>query len=97
MEAIEAVDRLVDEREAARILCVSPGTLSVWRSTRRWPLPYAKLGKAIRYSTAALEKFVAERTVVPERPPKAKPARKPRRQRAARGNRPREAANAAAK
>ena len=78
METMEAGNKLVNEREAARILCVSPGTLSVWRSTRRWPLPFVRVGSAIRYSVAALEKFVAERTIVPE-PKTTRPrARRPK-------------------
>jgi len=54
---------LVDEKQAAEILGVTPGTLSVWRCTRRYPLPYVKCGRAVRYRVEDLERFIAERTV----------------------------------
>jgi hypothetical protein len=39
-EIIDRTRELVDEKEAARILDNSPGTLSVWRSTGRYNLPF---------------------------------------------------------
>ena len=55
--------KVVDEKIAAEILGVTPGTLSVWRCTRRYPLPYVKVGRAVRYRLADLEKFLSDRTV----------------------------------
>jgi hypothetical protein len=55
--------KLVDEKLAAEILGVTPGTLSVWRCTRRYPLPYIKVGRAVRYRLGDLDKFLASRTV----------------------------------
>jgi DNA-binding transcriptional regulator YdaS (Cro superfamily) len=43
---------LVDERQAATLLGVSPGTLSVWRSTGRYSIPFVKIGSRIRRSGA---------------------------------------------
>jgi hypothetical protein len=54
---------LVDEKRAAEILAVSPGTLSVWRCVRRYDLPFVRVGRAVRYKVSDLEKFVASRTV----------------------------------
>lgn len=54
---------LVDEKRAAEILGITPGTLSVWRCVRRYPLPYSKIGRAVRYSVADLERFIESRTV----------------------------------
>jgi hypothetical protein len=54
---------VVPEKEAAEILGVTPGTLSVWRCTRRYPLPYVKVGRAVRYRVADLERFIESRTV----------------------------------
>ena len=34
---------LLDEKQVAAILNVTPGTLSVWRCTRRYPIPYLKV------------------------------------------------------
>jgi hypothetical protein len=61
--ALRDAARLVDEKIAAEILDVTPGTLSVWRCTRRYPLPYVRVGRAIRYRIADLERFIASRTV----------------------------------
>ncbi len=55
---------LVDEREAARILDVAPGTLSVWRSTGRYRLPFVKVGRKVRYSREGLHAWLDGRTRV---------------------------------
>lgn len=56
-------ERLLDEREAAELLSVKPGTLAVWRSTKRYPLPYVCVGRSIRYTESGLLAFIASRTV----------------------------------
>ena len=53
---------LVDEKEAAEILNVAPGTLSVWRSTGRYALPFVKCGRLVRYSRADLAAWLGRRT-----------------------------------
>lgn len=53
---------LVDESEAAEILGVASGTLSVWRSTGRYALPFVKVGRKVKYSRTALESWLADRT-----------------------------------
>lgn len=53
---------LVTEKEAAQILNISPGTLSVWRSTGRHALPFVKVGGSVRYSRKGLELWLAART-----------------------------------
>lgn len=53
---------LVDERIAAEILDTTPGTLSVWRSTGRYSLPFVKIGRNVRYSRKALESWLESRT-----------------------------------
>lgn len=54
---------LVDEKGAAEILSITPGTLSVWRCLRRYDLPFVKIGKSVRYRMADLEQFIESRTV----------------------------------
>ena len=50
---------LLQPEEAAKILGVSAGTLGVWRCTKRYPLPYVKLGsRAIRYRLADVMNFI---------------------------------------
>lgn len=53
---------LVDTRQAAQILCVSPHTLDVWRATNRYPLPFVRIGRKIRYRMSDLCTFVAQNT-----------------------------------
>lgn len=49
--------------EAAKYLGVSPGTLEVWRATKRYGIPYIKVGRLIQYRKSDLDAFLAERTV----------------------------------
>ena len=52
---------LLDDKAAAAMLDVSPGTLSVWRSTGRYALPFLKIGRKVRYRRADLEAWLASR------------------------------------
>lgn len=56
-------DRLMDPAEVAELLGTTTGTLSVWRCTRRYHLPYVRVGRRVRYRRADVENFIAERTV----------------------------------
>jgi len=56
------VSDLIGEQEAAEILGLSPGTLSVWRSTGRWGLPFIKVGRNVRYSRTGLNTWLVSRT-----------------------------------
>ncbi len=56
-------NQLRTEAEAAEKLGVKCGTLQVWRSTKRYALPYVKVGRLVRYRESALDKFLADRTV----------------------------------
>jgi len=56
-------DELVNEEKAAEILDLEPGTLSVWRCTKRCPLKYVKIGRLIRYRRGDLRSFAASRVV----------------------------------
>lgn len=53
---------LLDENSAAEFLSVAPGTLSVWRSTGRYAIPFLKVGHLVRYRRDALEKWLESRT-----------------------------------
>ena len=61
-EILRPKSDLVDEREAAEILDLSPGTLSVWRSTGRYALPFVKVGRKVRYSREGLNAWLESRT-----------------------------------
>jgi excisionase family DNA binding protein len=55
-------DPLYSEAEAGKYLEVSPKTLSVWRCTKRYPLPFVKIGSRVRYRRSDLDAFIASRT-----------------------------------
>ena len=61
-DIVNAGRDLLNEREAAEILDVAPGTLSVWRSTGRYAIPFTKVGKNVRYSRTALVLWLESRT-----------------------------------
>lgn len=59
-------DQLLTPSETKAMLGLkSEGTLQVWRSTRRYPLPWVKVGRHVRYRLSDVEKFIESRT---ERP-----------------------------
>ncbi|QKM60059.1 helix-turn-helix domain-containing protein [Polynucleobacter arcticus] len=49
---------LIDTKQAAKILDVSPHTLDVWRATNRYPLPFIRIGRKIRYRMSDLCEFI---------------------------------------
>jgi len=49
--------------EAAEFLGVSIGTLEVWRSTKRYAIPYLKCGRLVRYKRSDLVAWLESRTV----------------------------------
>lgn len=53
---------LLDDKAAAAVLDVTPGTLSVWRSTGRYGLPFLKVGRNVRYRQADLQAWLESRT-----------------------------------
>lgn len=52
---------LLDEHAAAVMLDLSPGTLSVWRSTGRYNLLFLKIGRNVRYRRADLQMWLEAR------------------------------------
>ena len=52
--SVEITRDLLSEQEAAQILDTAPGTLSVWRSTGRYNLPFVKVGRKVRYRRSDL-------------------------------------------
>lgn len=53
---------LIDPAPAAELLGVTVGTLSVWRSTGRYGLPFVKVGRRVKYSRKAIEAWLEGRT-----------------------------------
>jgi len=54
---------LLTREEAAAFLGVKTQTLSVWATTKRYDLPFIKVGSLVRYRRSDLEKFLDDRTV----------------------------------
>jgi Helix-turn-helix domain len=53
---------LIEPAEAARRLGIkSTNTLAVWRSTKRYPLPFVKIGSKVLYRVDDIEKFIESR------------------------------------
>jgi predicted site-specific integrase-resolvase len=54
---------LLKESEAANILCINAGTLSVWRSdgykSGTQKIPFIKVGKLVRYKRTDIESWIA--------------------------------------
>ena len=62
-KTLTIIPRLLTPRECAAALHVSAGTLSVWRSTKRYFLPHVKVGRKVYYTDTAVAEFIAARTV----------------------------------
>lgn len=53
---------LLTPAEAASILGVTEGTLSVWRSVGRYNLEFTKIGRLPKYRAGALRDFIKRRS-----------------------------------
>lgn len=52
-------DRLLTPHEtAARLGLSNADTLAVWRCTKRYPLPWVKIGASVRYRERDVEAFI---------------------------------------
>jgi excisionase family DNA binding protein len=54
---------LLTRKQAAEYLGITPRTLAVWACVKRYPLPYVKVGRLVKYRRADLDAFIARRTV----------------------------------
>jgi len=55
---------LVDEKEGATILGVTPRTLQVWRSTGRYAIAFLMVGRLVKFRRRALENGIKSHTRV---------------------------------
>lgn len=62
--ALSPIDHLLTTSEAANVLGLPPQTLVNWRCTGRYPLPYIRVGRLIRYRTADLNEWIETNRVV---------------------------------
>ena len=56
--------KLLDTNQAAEVLNLSPGTLTLWRHRRKGP-PFVRCGSAVRYLVEDLEAWLREQRVEP--------------------------------
>ena len=54
---------LLNNNEAAAYIGVLPKTLEIWRCTKRYPIPFIKVGRLVKYRKSDLDNFLDERTV----------------------------------
>jgi excisionase family DNA binding protein len=57
------LSELFNTQYAAGYLGVTPKTLEVWRCTKRYNIPYIKVGRLVKYRKADLDAFLESRTV----------------------------------
>ena len=58
---MQGAEKLLTADEVSDILGITPTTLSVWRSTKRYQLPWVKVGGRIRYRLIDVQKFIESR------------------------------------
>lgn len=54
---------LMTPQEVSEVLGATVGTLSVWRTTKRYPLEYVKIGSKVMYRRDSIEAFIESRTI----------------------------------
>jgi excisionase family DNA binding protein len=62
-EAASKPQPLLDRGEAAAYLGVSPNTLAVWACTKRYELPFIRVGRLAKYRLADLNAWLEQRVV----------------------------------
>lgn len=54
--------KFIDTDKSAEYLGIKPQTLALWRMTKRYQIPYTKVGRCVRYRVADLDAWLASRT-----------------------------------
>jgi excisionase family DNA binding protein len=54
---------LLTTSEVSELLGVKPQTLQIWRTNKRYNLPYVKIGGLVRYKLDDIKNFIEQRTV----------------------------------
>jgi excisionase family DNA binding protein len=61
-----SVPALLTREQAANYLGVKTSTLAVWACTKRYNLPFVKIGRLCKYRLNVLEEFVERNTICKE-------------------------------
>ncbi|WNB74561.1 helix-turn-helix domain-containing protein [Methylomonas koyamae] len=56
-------DEILGNSDAAEYIGVTPRTLEVWRCTKRYQIPFIKVGRLVKYRKSALDAFLESQTV----------------------------------
>ena len=64
-ETLPNLPELLTEDEFCALARIKSQTAAVWRSTKRYALPYIKVGRLVRYRRADVLEFLESRTVRP--------------------------------
>lgn len=54
---------LLTTEQASEFLSIPTQTLVNWRFNQRYPLPYVKVGKLVRYKKSDLIEFISQHTI----------------------------------
>jgi predicted site-specific integrase-resolvase len=65
------ISELLTPKQASQKLGVSVGTLAVWRSRKKYPLNFVKIGGKVFYRAEHIQKFIEVRTRGPDEVRKA--------------------------
>lgn len=58
-----SIPGLLDRRQAAAYLGVTPHTLAIWACTQRYQLPYVRVGRLAKYRKEDLDAFIEKNTI----------------------------------
>lgn len=61
---IHSQSNLLTREQAAQYLGVTSRTLAVWACTKRYNLPFVKVGRLAKYRKSDLDAFIASRVVM---------------------------------
>lgn len=53
--------RFLTTEAAAVYIGVKPQTLAAWRCLKRYPIPFTRVGRLVRYKVADLDRWLASR------------------------------------
>ena len=62
-DTTNSVPRLLSAQKVSELLGVRKGTLSYWRCTGRYNLPYVKIERLVMYKANDVSDFIQRRTV----------------------------------
>lgn len=57
------MQNLLNRKQTAASLSIKEQTLAVWASTKRYDLPYIKVGRRAMYAPADIDAFIARNRV----------------------------------